>query len=448
MANQVPPASQPSNPHPKPTRRDITPIIVALIGLTGTLITVMMSSPLIVRFYDRRMATQAAQTQAMTATFLTPSITVIAQATSTTIALQPSSTATSELVEFTATFISEASNETPVVDEHTATSPPLTDTSETISDTPQVSETVIGSPFPEGVVSDRWDEGYYLTSLAYGDDEWALIFSQDTGYTTQGWNIVDSEPEAVIEQRWKDGFDLTSLAYSPEGWVMVFSKGTGYSDQAWRRDDQFPVSTIRSRWDEGFSISALAYGNGEWCVVFSEISAITDQSWKLDKTFPTDAIRKEWEDGASITSLAFGADQWAVVFSEGSGLSAQAWVHDAAFPEENINVKWSQDKDITSLAYGEGEWTLVFSEGSGLILPRHGIYADSFFRSNTASPVNGASETTYLPPCTRSLGWKRRRIGGKYHSRLKLPSASSRFTVTLPPSGRYTRYSCPTFARQ
>ncbi len=227
MANQVPPASQPTNPPPKPTRRDLTPILVALIGLTGTLITVMMSSPLIVRYYDRRMATQSSINLTLTTTLVPVTVTTAIEDTATANNFVP----TGE----TATLTAEVSAETPFAG-FTATSPQITDTSGSSIATTQVTEIVTRSLFPEDIVSARWDEGYYLTSLAFGDGEWALVFSQETGLTTQGWNIVDGEPEDVIEQRWEDGFDLTSLAYSPQGWVLVFSKGTGFTDQAWRRD--------------------------------------------------------------------------------------------------------------------------------------------------------------------------------------------------------------------
>ena len=43
------------------------------------------------------------------------------------------------------------------------------------------------SGFPEDYIRRKWDEGYDLTALTYGDGEWVVVVSRGTGYTTQSW---------------------------------------------------------------------------------------------------------------------------------------------------------------------------------------------------------------------------------------------------------------------
>src|ERR1700674_3168341 len=60
-----------------------------------------------------------------------------------------------------------------------------------------------------------------------------------------------------------------------------------------------------------------------------------------------------------------------------------------------------------------------------------------------AGPVRG----TVLPPVTVPPAVDSP-VSGLNHSTVKLPEVPERFTVTVPPVGRNTRYSLPTTARQ
>jgi hypothetical protein len=37
---------------------------------------------------------------------------------------------------------------------------------------------------PEAEIKQFWNEGYHITSLAYGDNQWVVIISQGAGYVT------------------------------------------------------------------------------------------------------------------------------------------------------------------------------------------------------------------------------------------------------------------------
>ena len=170
--------------------------------------------------------------------------------------------------------------------------------------------------FPETYIEERWNEGYGITSVAYGDALWAVVMSQGTDYYLQAWATRIEFPETYINDRWIEGYYITSLAYGNGLWAVVMSKGTGYTDQWWKTDSIFPEDFINDRWNEGYYITSLAYGDGLWAVVMSQGTDYTYQWWKTESTFPVDFINGKWDEGFAITSVAYGDGLWAVVMSE------------------------------------------------------------------------------------------------------------------------------------
>ena len=218
--------------------------------------------------------------------------------------------------------------------------------------------------FPADYIDQKWDEGYSITSVAYGDGMWAVVMSQGTDFGYQGWATRSefSMLDDFIYLYWDEGYRISDLAYGNGLWAVVISQGTNYTDQYWDSSDIYPEELIYYKWDEGYYITSLAYGDGTWAVVMSEGTQYTNQGWQTSTDFPSDYINEKWAAGRYITSLIYG-DRWAVVMSERTvWYTDQWWATRYDFPSDFIYVKWAEGYSITSLTYGDGIWAVVMSK--------------------------------------------------------------------------------------
>jgi len=227
---------------------------------------------------------------------------------------------------------------------------------------PPVEVWATDSKLPRDMIKQRWDEGYHITNLIYGDGIWAAVFSQRTNYTYQVLVTGSEFPKDVIEQKWDEGSRVMDLAYGDSVWAVILSKGTGYTAQEWATRSEFPQDVIKQGWDEGYYITDLAYGNGVWAVVLSQGTGYTSQEWISRSEFPQDVIKQGWDEGYYITDLAYGDGVWAVILSQGPGYTAQAWATRSEFPHDVIRQGRDEGYSITELAYGNGAWAVVISK--------------------------------------------------------------------------------------
>ena len=100
-----------------------------------------------------------------------------------------------------------------------------------------------------------------ITSLAYGNGQWALVMSSGTGYETQGYKLSSSFPKDKISDGWDKKQDVTLLSYCNGSWMVVMS-ADGDNSQTWRTDPEFPKDKIQEEWDNGKHVVALDYGGG------------------------------------------------------------------------------------------------------------------------------------------------------------------------------------------
>ena len=214
--------------------------------------------------------------------------------------------------------------------------------------------------YPSDYISGKWEEGYFITSLAYGNGMWAVVMSEGTGYTNQGWQTSSDFPSDYISGKWNEGWQITSLVYG-DRWAVVMSEGIDYAE-SWHTRTEFPSDVISQKWSEGYYITSLAYGDGTWAVVMSGGTGYTNQAWQTNADFPSDFIDQKGDEGYRITILTYGDGMWAVVMSEGTTYTYQWWATHTDFPSDFIDEKWNEGYSITSLTYGNGMWAVVMSQ--------------------------------------------------------------------------------------
>jgi hypothetical protein len=199
---------------------------------------------------------------------------------------------------------------------------------------------------------------------------WALVMSENTGYTHQEWRTRNHFPEKEIEELWSQGYSITSLSYQDGWWALVMSAGTGYGQQIWTHTATYPEETIKEYWDKGYHITHLTFGDNKWALVMTQKSGYGLQYWATRDYFPEKEIQEWWGKGYYITSLDYGNGWWAVVMSKNTGFVDQTWQRQPVFPKNQIDEYWAEDYKITNLTYGKIDkgatpvWVVVMSKGS------------------------------------------------------------------------------------
>ena len=216
--------------------------------------------------------------------------------------------------------------------------------------------------FPEQEINYCWEQGHFITDLAFDGKEWTLVMGKNVAYTEQTYLADYAFPSAGVKEHWDGGFDITDVFHVNGQWVAVMSKGTVFSDQSYLFHPAIPEKEIIEYWNRDYSITSLAYGNGEWYIVLSQGAGLGVQVYFSDPAFPEALVRQYWDSGYDITSLAYGNAGWTVVMSQKSGYSDQAYYWKDLIPEDGISADWDSDFYITNLDVGNSRWVVVMSK--------------------------------------------------------------------------------------
>ena len=201
------------------------------------------------------------------------------------------------------------------------------------------------------------EDGLYLSCVACCQELWALIMDAGTGFTSQVFHLSPHFlPKDWIMERWEEGFYITSMAGSSSGQsLVVMSQGTPYTQQSYKVSDSFPFKWINKKWKEGFYITCMATSHTRWAIVMSRNAEYVDQCVELDFQYPSEGIHRRWDGGFRITSSAATHDQAAFVLSMPRWHAfdeTQETLRTSAFPSTHVKEKWAKNLYISTVAYG------------------------------------------------------------------------------------------------
>lgn len=201
------------------------------------------------------------------------------------------------------------------------------------------------------------DDGLFISSVACCQDLWGLIMDAGTGFSHQVYELSQSFlPKEWIMEKWEEGYYITSMAGSANGSsLVVMSKGTPYTQQSYKVSDSFPFKWINKKWKEGFFVTSMATSHARWAVVMSRNAGYVDQCVELDFQYPSEGIHRRWDNGFRITSCAATPDQAAFVLSVPKRRpmdETQETLRTSAFPSTHVKEKWGKNLYIASVAYG------------------------------------------------------------------------------------------------
>lgn len=206
--------------------------------------------------------------------------------------------------------------------------------------------------FPGDAIRARWQEGYDVTLLSYGDGAWAFVATRLPGNPLQYFTSSHDFPGDTIRSKWREGYDVTSIAYGGGLWGLVMTKHASAQEQAFATEVDFPGARIRRYWEEGFDVTSLTYGAGVWAVVVSKRADNATQRFATSTAFPGQAIKALWAQGFDISILTYGGGLWAYVAAMSDANVQQTYSKGAEFPSARIKELWESGYDITGLAFG------------------------------------------------------------------------------------------------
>ena len=201
------------------------------------------------------------------------------------------------------------------------------------------------------------EDGLFISSIACYQELWALIMDAGTGYTQQLYQLsTNFLPKDWIMERWEEGYYITSITGSCVGRsFVVMSKGTPYTQQSYKVSDSFPFKWINKKWKEGFYVTCMGTSNTRWAVVMSRNAGFVDQVVELDFQYPSEGIHRRWDSGFRITSCGATPDQAAFVLSiprKRPMDETQETLRTSAFPSAHVKEKWGKNLYIAGVAFG------------------------------------------------------------------------------------------------
>lgn len=207
-------------------------------------------------------------------------------------------------------------------------------------------------------VQKGWEELLYISAVSSCNNLWAVIMDAGTGYSHQIFKIHYNSflPKEWIMEKWEEGYYITSVAGSDNiSSLVVMSKGTRFTQQSYKVSDSFPYEWIKKKWKEGFFVTAMATANRQWAVVMSRTTGIQEQVVELDFQYPSEGIHKRWEGGFRVTAAAATSEQSAFILTKLKKPPAdetQETLRTSTFPTQHVKEKWENDLYMTCISYG------------------------------------------------------------------------------------------------
>jgi len=84
-----------------------------------------------------------------------------------------------------------------------------------------------------------------------------VVMSQGSEYTRQAYRISEKLDSEWIKTKWDEDYYITSVAKHGDFWAVVMSKGTAFTNQSYWLTKEFPREWIREKWGKGYDISAI-----------------------------------------------------------------------------------------------------------------------------------------------------------------------------------------------
>ncbi|XP_048133651.1 casein kinase 1-like protein HD16 [Rhodamnia argentea] len=119
--------------------------------------------------------------------------------------------------------------------------------------------------FPYSWIKRKWALGTYVTAMATVGQSWVVVMSSAAGFVRQVVELDFQYPFEGIYERWNQGYFITSVAATPAQVAFVFSipeeeevpvRGSQEAVQT----SHFPERVVTESWTRNYYMSLLCYG--------------------------------------------------------------------------------------------------------------------------------------------------------------------------------------------
>ncbi len=215
-------------------------------------------------------------------------------------------------------------------------------------------------PAFSALIDSRWQEGYDLGSVAYGDKTWFGVFPKRPPVTGYEYRLSVNELIDAINQKWKEGFDLGSVTYGDGVWFGTFPKRAPVTGYEFRSSLKDLIETINTRWKNGFDLGAVTYGNGVWFGTFPKKKPVTGYEYRASIKEFSDVIHQKWLEGFDLGTVAYGKGVWFGTFPKRAPETGYAYRANLAEFQAAIEEKSQEGYDLSAVTYGDALWFGTF----------------------------------------------------------------------------------------
>ena len=206
-------------------------------------------------------------------------------------------------------------------------------------------------------IRNKYDEGYYITSVAYTSNGWFVVMSKDAGFTSQSYYYTETWPSEWISEKEEAGYYITSFSHGNGKYMFVVSKGTGYTAQTWKWDTWDNVKDfIGIYWDRGYHITQAEYINGKWLVMMHANTPYSYQGWAMRSSYDDakEKISQIWKEKRRLQFIEYGGGSYFFVYStlKSGKVPAQSYSTKESDIKEYISEKWGEGLSITYVGGG------------------------------------------------------------------------------------------------
>lgn len=188
----------------------------------------------------------------------------------------------------------------------------------------------LNKPFPMEQYKEALKSGSRCIAAAYTNlNGWVLSMAENTGIRLQHISMTAAWPEEWIQQEWNEGYQITSVAYGESQWLVITSLNCGLSQQIVKTGtvEELPAF-IRENWSSSdrqvtaWCADKQPGRQGEWAVVMSVRDNNTPgqrYDFKGNWTKMEPIVETYLANDYFIECITYGSSNVGVMFNHGYG---------------------------------------------------------------------------------------------------------------------------------
>lgn len=214
-----------------------------------------------------------------------------------------------------------------------------------------------GQPMDTQKIKEKYNEGYYITSVSYTGKGWFVSLSKNCGFTSQSYYYTHAWPKDWLNEKMGQGYYISSIASGDGNWMIVVSKGTGYTGQTWDWDTWENLDGfLHKYWKLGYSITDIEFSNGKWLLVMSANSPYKEQScaFRQSRSEALAKVDEYFAAGKRLQLIEYGNGKYFILaskFKNGS-LPSQSCSINSSDVKAWISEQWEKGRDVTYIGGG------------------------------------------------------------------------------------------------